>query len=116
MSNYNNKVIHLELSDVDVNTKKIKNVNGTCLVVVYAPWCGHCKNLKPVWEQLTSQHKDVFLAIDATDKEKGGDKLAQMFGVGGFPTILIFENGVPVGQHQGGRDADSLKKSAKLMK
>jgi thioredoxin-like negative regulator of GroEL len=72
--------------------------------------------LKPVWEGLSSQYKDQFLAIDATDKEKGGDKLAQMLGVGGFPTILVFENGSVVGQHQGGRDADSLKKSAKLMK
>jgi len=74
------------------------------LVEFYAPWCGHCKNLAPVWEQLAKtfkSEKDVVIAkIDADSfKDIGG-----RYEVSGFPTIKFFsktnKKGVP---YEGGR-------------
>ena len=83
-------VIHLELSDVDPNTKKINGINGNGFVVVYAPWCGHCQQLQPTWEALAGQNQNDFLAIDAV----ADSNLAQMLGVGGYHTIFETSKGV----------------------
>jgi thiol-disulfide isomerase/thioredoxin len=108
-----NDTVHLEPSDLEKDGR-LRDFQNNGLIVCYAPWCGHCKNLKPVWEELARNYPNSFLAIDSTDKEMKGDELANMLGVRGFPTIMVFEAGKIVGQHQGGRDADSLMKSAKI--
>lgn len=59
------------------------------MVKFYAPWCGHCIHLAPIYEDVAKNHgmKDVVIAeIDAT---KYGD-IAKRFAVEGFPTIKWF--------------------------
>jgi len=60
------------------------------LVEFYAPWCGHCKSLAPVWEKLASAYANepnvVIANIDA-DKYKD---IGSRYGVSGFPTIKFF--------------------------
>jgi protein disulfide-isomerase A6 len=105
-------VLHLE--PADVQNGQVAGVNKPFVLVIYAPWCGHCKNLKPLWEELAAQFPASFLAVDATDKD-GGEQLAQMLGAKGFPTILCGDaSGKITGPHQGGRDRASLMKSAKM--
>jgi hypothetical protein len=96
-------VIHLQASDVDQNTKKINGINGNGFVVVYAPWCGYCQQLQPTWEGLAGQSQNSFLAIDAVAESS----VAQMLGVGGYPTILEISKGViarPYGGKSRSRD------------
>jgi protein disulfide-isomerase-like protein len=61
------------------------------LVEFYAPWCGHCKRLMPVWEQLGVTFKDTptvrIAKMDATANEHAAIDLS------GFPTIMMWPSG-----------------------
>lgn len=63
------------------------------LVEFYAPWCGHCKELAPKYEQLAkvfAGEKSVLVAkVDATEEAS----LAQKYDISGFPTIKWFPAG-----------------------
>jgi protein disulfide-isomerase A6 len=111
MSGGYNNVIYLESSDLQ--NGQVIGVNKPFLIAIVANWCGHCKNLKPTWEQLATEYPMSFLTVEATDKD--GEKVAQMLGAKGFPTILCGDaSGKITGPHQGGRDRNSLLKSARL--
>lgn len=81
------------------------------LVEFFAPWCGHCKNLAPVYEDLASslefaKDKVQIAKVDA-DAEKD---LGHKYGVKGFPTLKFFDGKSkdPV-DYSGGRDIESLQ-------
>jgi len=80
------------------------------LVEFFAPWCGHCKTLAPVYEQLAqdfsfAKDKVTIAKVDA-DAEK---TLGKRFGVQGFPTIKYFDGKSETPEdYSGGRDIDSL--------
>ncbi|KAH6636937.1 thioredoxin-like protein [Chaetomium tenue] len=80
------------------------------LVEFFAPWCGHCKTLAPVYEELAlafehSKDKVQIAKVDA-DAEKA---LGKRFGVQGFPTLKFFDgkSDKPT-DYNGGRDLESL--------
>lgn len=80
------------------------------LVEFFAPWCGHCKTLAPIYEDLAgafSHAKDkVTIAKVDADAEK---ELGKRFGVQGFPTLKWFDgkSAEPV-DYKSGRDLESL--------
>ncbi|EIW54716.1 protein disulfide isomerase [Trametes versicolor FP-101664 SS1] len=81
------------------------------LVEFFAPWCGHCKNLAPTYEQLAdafanSKDKVIIAKVDA---DGAGKPLGQKYGVTGFPTLKWFgaDGGEPQ-KYDGGRDLDAL--------
>eukprot|EP00606_Chrysophyceae_sp_TOSAG23-5_P001313 GSChrysophyteH2.ASY1.ANO1.1431.1 assembled CDS len=65
------------------------------LVEFYAPWCGHCKSLAPVYEELALVYAGdpevVIAKVDATDG--ANEELGSQFEVKGFPTIKFFPAG-----------------------
>ena len=56
----------------------------------YAPWCGHCKQLAPIWEQFHRKNSDKVNVgkVDCTDEN--AKSLCAKVGVRGFPTLFYF--------------------------
>ncbi|KMT02490.1 hypothetical protein BVRB_9g204360 [Beta vulgaris subsp. vulgaris] len=89
---------------------KVLNSNGVVLVEFFAPWCGHCQSLTPIWEKAASVLKGVatVAALDA-DAHKS---LAQEYGIKGFPTIKVFVNGKGPVDYMGARDVKPIAEFA----
>jgi len=61
-------------------------------VLFYAPWCGHCKNTKPIFDEFKASYNGPVEIIDIDcDKRK---ELAKKYKIQGFPTFKYFPNGL----------------------
>lgn len=77
-------------------------------VEFYAPWCGHCKQLKPIWDQLGEHYKDhpevIIAKVDATANEMEDIKISS------FPTIKLFpKNSDGIVDYNGERTVEAFK-------
>jgi thioredoxin domain-containing protein 5 len=79
--------------------------SGIWLVEFYAPWCGHCKRLVPIWEELATTAKGKFnvAKVDCTVEKDVGTAN----GIRGFPTIKLFHDG-KVSEFNGQRTVDAF--------
>ena len=76
-----------ELNEKDFD-KKIEK--GKVLVDFFATWCGPCRMLSPVVDELSKEVKDYeFYKVDVDENED----LAARFGIMTIPTLLIFKDG-----------------------
>lgn len=88
-------------------------VSSFSQVKFYAPWCGHCKAMKPAWDELGSEFegsRSVIIAdVDCTaDVNKD---LCEVRKIDGFPTVKVFtsDTGKDGSDYEGGRDFETLK-------
>lgn len=65
-------------------------INGKVLVDFFATWCGPCKMLTPILEELASDRSDTKIVKVDVDECEG---LARQFGVMSIPTLIQFDNG-----------------------
>jgi protein disulfide isomerase family A protein 3 len=88
------------------NFNEIINDEKDALIEFYAPWCGHCKKLTPIYDELGEKMagEDVVIAkMDATAND-----VPPAFSVSGFPTIYWKPRGKSAVQYQGGRELDDF--------
>jgi len=81
------------------------------LVEFYAPWCGHCKNLAPIYEQLGDAyaHAKDKVQIVKVDADGKGKSLGGKYGVSGFPTLKWFSGDDSTPEvYNGARELDDL--------
>jgi thioredoxin len=64
---------------------------GPVLVDFYAPWCGPCKMLAPLLEQLAGEYAGRLKFAKANVDDAPG--LAARYGITGVPTLMLFRNG-----------------------
>jgi thioredoxin domain-containing protein 5 len=64
---------------------------GVWMIKFFAPWCGHCRSLAPVWEEYAKIVGNEYHVgeVDCTTSQE----VAKRFGISGYPTIKLFENG-----------------------
>jgi len=80
---------------------------GTVLVDFWAPWCGPCKMIAPVLEELDGEVGDK-LKIAKVNVDDNPES-ASRFGVMSTPTLIVFKNGEPVDKIIGLQSKDALK-------
>ncbi|KZC12816.1 PREDICTED: protein disulfide-isomerase A3 [Dufourea novaeangliae] len=103
----------VDLTD-DNFSHELERLENT-LVMFYAPWCGHCKRLKPEYakaaEMLLGNDPPISLAkVDCTES---GKETCNKYSVSGYPTLKIFSRGDLVSDYNGPREAAGIAKYMK---
>ena len=78
------------------------------LVDFWAPWCGPCRMVAPIVEELADEYAGQveFRKLNTDDNPRTAAK----YGIRSIPTLLVFKGGEPVGQIIGFRPKSDLKK------
>lgn len=79
---------------------------GTTLVSFYADWCGHCKKMHSVIDAIAQNTKGRLVVAKANSER--AKKSYQKEGVKGFPTLILYKDGVEVKRFQGYRDLSTI--------
>ena len=100
----------LELTTENWNEQVI-TPDRSAFVKFYAPWCGHCKKLRPDWEKLASETahlKDKVIVADVDCTSETAKSLCEEHDIKGYPTLKRI-HGSMVEDYTGGRSLEELK-------
>ena len=78
---------------------------GLVLVDFFATWCGPCKMLSPVLEEVSEENKD--LLVLKIDVDEVGE-LAARYGIQAIPTLMLFKNGQLISTRMGYQNKNQL--------
>jgi thioredoxin 1 len=74
--------------------------NGLVLVDVLATWCGPCRVVGPLVDQISSEYKEKGLSVGKLDADEAKDLIREL-GIRNIPTLLVYKNGEIVERNTG---------------
>ena len=94
----------IKLNNANFETEVLEN-KGTVLVDLYADWCGPCKMVAPIVEEISNERADIKVGKLNVDDSP---ELAVKYRVVSIPTLIVFNNGVETDRIVGYRPKDAI--------
>ena len=91
------------MSLVSINKENFENIRNSekkVLIDFYADWCGPCRMVSPIIDEIANERDDIIVGKVNVDNEQ---ELASEFGVFSIPTLVVLEGGKVVKQVSGAR-------------
>ena len=93
---------------------EIKDPGSAALLDFYATWCGPCKTIAPIVEELASEYAGQGLKVGKVDIDESGD-LATEFNIQGVPTLIFFKGGEEVDKLVGAHPRAVIEEKVKSL-
>ena len=87
------------------NFEEVKNSDKLVLIDFYADWCGPCRMVSPIVDEIAEEREDILVGKINVDDEP---ELAERFGVFSIPTLVVMKNGEVVNKSSGARPKDQI--------
>ena len=91
-----------ELNDNNFE-QEINSVKGRVLVDFWAEWCGPCRMLSPIMEEISKKNKVYKVNVDENME------LSEEFGISAIPCVLVFENGKEIDRSIGLKSKEEME-------
>ena len=85
---------------------EVEKGQGVCLVDFFATWCGPCRMLAPVLEDVSGETSAKIYKVDIDENEE----LSRKYGIMVVPTMIVFVNGKPVEKFTGYMQKEEILK------
>jgi thioredoxin-like negative regulator of GroEL len=98
--------------DIYINNNKayIKNINKPGMLLVWAEWCPHCINFKPVYKELSNRLTNKFPCMSIEEQQINGS-VQRALNVSSYPSIYFFDkNGKVIDRYTGNRSQNDMLK------